>query len=118
MPTTKFVVVLFAFAVASLPASSLMPLLQTYPSMMAGSSPHFCINVCVFLRRLDPFFHITEMSSIRSIAKQTYQHLAELVGKQAITDTLACQTDSANHYGWKTCSFRIHIITQIAEKES
>ena len=39
-----------------------------------GKPPHFCIKVCIFPRKLDPFFHIPELNSIQSVADQSYPH--------------------------------------------
>ena len=47
---------------------------------------HFAVSVCVYPRRLDPFYHIAEMNSIASIVDQTYEHWTLVVGGDALDE--------------------------------
>ena len=47
---------------------------------MLRREPHFAVTMCLFPRRLDPFYHLAEMSSILSLAQQDYPHWTLVVG--------------------------------------
>ena len=46
--------------------------------------PHFAILMGVFPRAADPFYHVPEMTSLRSIASQTYPHWTLFITGDAV----------------------------------